>query len=244
MCRTVLVTGASGGIGGAIAWEFARQGDRVVLGSYNHQAQARALCDELAAEGFEATALAADLRSEQQVEQLFCQTEELYGPVEVLVNNAGTAQQKMFCDITAAEWDDMFAIHVRGAFLCSQRSLPAMVKQRRGVILNMSSMWGQVGGSCEVHYSAAKAALIGMTKALAKELAPSGVRVNCIAPGAIDTPMLDELGDEAKQMLCEDIPLGRLGTAEEIAAAAVFLASDGAAYLTGQVLAPNGGLVV
>lgn len=244
MGRSVLVTGASGGIGGAVARAFADGGDRVALCAHSRPERAEALARQLRGEGREAISLAGDITNAAQVEEMFAAAEGAHGPAEVLVNAAGIARQKMFCDITEEEWDDMFAVHVKGSFLCSKRALPAMVREKAGSIVNIASMWGQVGASCEVDYSAAKAAVIGMTKALAKEVGPSGVRVNCVSPGAIETDMMADFSAADKAALCGETPLGRLGTPEEVAAAVVFLASPGAAFITGQVLAPNGGFVV
>ena len=166
------------------------------------------------------------------------------GEPDILVNNAGIAAQKLFTDVTADEWDEMMAVHVRGAFLCCRAALPHMIRQKWGRIINIASMWGQVGASCEVPYSAAKAALIGLTKALAKEEGPSGVTVNCIAPGAVDTDMMAGFSAQDREALCEETPLCRLGTPQDIAAAAAFLASEQAGFITGQVLGVNGGFVV
>jgi 3-oxoacyl-[acyl-carrier protein] reductase len=244
MNRRVLVTGASGAIGSAIALAFAGEGDNVVLGCRSGLKAAQNLCAEIEKRGGRALAVAADIAREEEVEMLFAAAEKVFGPVQVLVNNAGIAQQKLFGSLSAQEWDDMFAVHVRGAFLCSRRALPSMIRQKDGCILNIASMWGQVGASCESHYAAAKAALMGLTKSLAKEEGPSGVRVNCIAPGAIGAGMSAQLAEDDKKALCEEIPLGYLGKPEDVAAAAVFLASEGARYITGQVLGVNGGMVV
>lgn len=244
MARTIVITGGSGGIGTAIAAGFAKMGDSVVVGSFRNLPAAKTLCARLTKEGLNATALCADVTDTAQVDAFFSAAEALYGPVDVLVNNAGIAQQKLFCDITDEDWRQMLDVHVTGSFLCCRRVLPGMIRRKTGSIVNISSMWGQVGASCEVHYSVAKSAIIGLTKALAQEVAPSNIRVNCVAPGAVDTAMLNGLSAKGKQALCEEIPLGRLGTPEEIAAAVLFLAGDSASYFTGQVLAPNGGMVV
>ena len=176
--------------------------------------------------------------------QLAVTVDDALGEPDILVNNAGIAAQKLFTDVTADEWDEMMAVHVRGAFLCCRAALPHMIRQKWGRIINIASMWGQVGASCEVPYSAAKAALIGLTKALAKEEGPSGVTVNCIAPGAVDTDMMAGFSAQDREALCEETPLCRLGTPQDIAAAAAFLASEQAGFITGQVLGVNGGFVV
>ncbi|MEG1406900.1 MAG: SDR family oxidoreductase, partial [Ruthenibacterium sp.] len=167
-----------------------------------------------------------------------------FGAPDILINNAGIAQQKLFTDITEAEWDTMMNTNAKGAFLCCKAALPHMIRQKWGRIVNISSMWGQVGASCEVHYSAAKAAVIGLTKALAKEEAPSGITVNCVAPGVIETDMMATFSAEDKAALAAETPLERLGSAEDIAGATAFLASDAAAFITGQVIGVNGGLVI
>lgn len=241
MEKTVLITGGSRGIGAACVEAFAAAGCRVVFSYLHSQEQAAALCARW--EG-RVMAVQADVADRDQVTALFRQTEQAFGPVEVLVNNAGIAQQKLFTDITPAEWRRMLAVHLDGPFYCCQAALPAMIRAKWGRIINISSMWGQVGGSCEVHYSAAKAGLIGLTKALAQEEGPSGVTVNCIAPGVVETDMMAGFSAADKQALAEETPLCRLGRPEEVAAAAVFLAGDQAAFITGQVLGVNGGLVV
>ena len=241
MEKTVLITGGSRGIGAACVEAFAAAGCRVVFSYLHSQEQAAALCARW--EG-RALAVQADVADRDQVTALFRQAEQAFGPVEVLVNNAGIAQQKLFTDITPAEWRRMLVVHLDGAFYCCRAALPAMIRAKWGRIINISSMWGQVGGSCEVHYSAAKSGLIGLTKALAQEEGPSGVTVNCIAPGVVETDMMAGFSAADKQALAEETPLCRLGRPEEVAAAAVFLAGDQAAFITGQVLGVNGGLVV
>lgn len=243
MAKTVLITGASGGIGSAVAYAFAGAGYSLALG-YNKNAEgAQALFDSLKKNGANAQIFKADVTSTQQVNEMFTEAEKAFGTVDVLVNNAGIAQQKMFCDITDDDWKNMLDVNTTGTFLCCRRAAPAMVRQKSGCIINISSMWGQIGASCEVHYSAAKAAVIGLTKALAKELAPSGVRVNCVAPGAVQTAMMSGFSPEDCAALCEEIPLGRLGTPQEAAEAVLFLAEN-AGYITGQVISPNGGMVI
>lgn len=242
--RTVWITGSSRGIGKATALYFARQGDRVVLHCHTHRQQAEELLCALTGSGAQAMLVQADVADPAQVTAAHQQIVAQFGPVEVLVNNAGIAQQALFTELSPEEWHRMFAVHVDGCFHCCQAVLPGMIRQQRGAIINLSSMWGQIGGSCEVHYSAAKAAVIGLTKALAKEVGLSGVTVNCVAPGVIETDMNGALDEPSLEMLRDAIPLGRIGTPAEVAKAVYFLASDSASYLTGQVISPNGGFVV
>lgn len=242
--RTVLITGASRGIGAAAARAFAQNGDRVMIHYHQQQARARALCTQLRQAGAQAACVQADVAERAQVEAMLAQTERQFGPVEVLVNNAGVAQQALFTDVSEAEWDRLFAVNVKGMFFCIKGVLPGMISEKRGKIVNLSSMWGQVGASCEVGYSASKAAVIGLTKALAKEVGPSGIQVNCVAPGVIDTEMNAALDEQTRAMLAEETPLGVLGTAADVARAIVFLASPQADFITGQVLGVNGGFVI
>ncbi|NLW79357.1 MAG: 3-oxoacyl-ACP reductase FabG [Ruminococcaceae bacterium] len=244
MQRTVLVTGASGAIGAAIARYFARLGDKVALGCFSSRQRADALATEIKQLGGQALVCPADVSNPAQVEAMFTAIEAAFGPVQVLVNNAGVAQQKLMLDITDADWNRMLAVHTGGTFFCSRRALPAMIQKKEGCIINISSIWGQVGASCEVHYSAAKAAVIGLTKALAKEVGPCGIRVNCVAPGVVESAMLEGFSAEELEELRRQAPLLRLGTPEDIAAAVHFLAGAGASFITGQVLSPNGGMVV
>ena len=175
---------------------------------------------------------------------MVAQVEREFGQVDVLINNAGVAQQKLFDTVTPEEWRRLFAVNVDGVYHCCKCALPGMLRRHAGVILNVSSMWGIAGASCEVAYSASKAAVIGLTKALAKEVGPSGIRVNCIAPGAVDTEMNAHLSEADLALLREETPLGTLGEAEDVAKLALFLASSAGKFLTGQVISPNGGLVI
>lgn len=237
MPRTVLVTGASRGIGAAIARRFAKEGDRVYANYFRAEEQANAL----AAASENIIPVRADISDPAQVQSLA----EVCGEIDILVNNAGIAlPQKLLQEVTIEEFDRLFGVNVRGMFLVTRALLPRMIRRHCGCILNLSSIWGIEGGSCEVAYSAAKAAVIGFSKALAKEVGPSGIRVNCIAPGVIDTEMNAALGEEGLAALAEETPLGRIGTPEEIAETAFFLAGAGAAFITGQVLSPNGGFCI
>ena len=242
--RTVLITGASRGIGAAAARRFAEAGDRVAINYNTNKDRAQALAAALEKEGYPVKTFRADVSNMQEVIRMINDLHHAFGPVDVLVNNAGIAEQKVFADITEQDWDRMFATNVKGMYLCAQAVLSDFLQKQSGAIVNLSSVWGITGASCEVRYSAAKAAVIGFTKALAKELAPSGVRVNCVAPGVIDTDMNAALAEEALAVLREETPLGAIGTPEQVAEAIYFLAGEGAGFITGQVLSPNGGFVI
>lgn len=242
MKKTVLVTGASGAIGRAIALAFAPKGYRVAVHYHTRREEALAAVEEIRGNGGWAEAFGADLTQEEQVTRLFDQAERALGKIRVLVNNAGVAWQGLLTDMSLSEWRRVLDGDLTSAFLCCRRALPGMIRERSGCIVNISSMWGQQGASCEAAYSAAKAGLIGLTKALAQEEGPSGVRVNCIAPGLIDTPMNSHLSPADLEALREETPLLRIGTPEDVAKAAVFLAES--PFITGQVLGVNGGFVL
>lgn len=244
MKRVALVTGSSRGIGRAIALRLAADGYAVAVHGNRSVAEAEHVCEQIRENGGTAKAFFCDVADSIAVSQLVEDVAQEFGTISVLVNNAGIAQQKLFTDISDSEWQRMMDVHVSGAFYACRAVLPAMIRARSGCIVNVSSMWGQTGGSCEVHYSTAKAALIGMTKALAKEVGPSGVRVNCVAPGVIRTDMLAGFDDSTLDELAQETPLCRLGTPEDVAAAVAFLVSKQAGFITGQVLAPNGGIVI
>jgi 3-oxoacyl-[acyl-carrier protein] reductase len=244
MAKTVLITGAATGIGAETARRFAAEGYAVAVHYHKSEAAARALIEELKARRASAIPVQADIRNGAAVDAMAEKALRAFGRIDVLVNNAGIAQQKLFTDITIADWDDMFDVNVTGVYRCCRAVLPGMISRKSGCIVNVSSIWGVVGASCETHYSAAKAAVIGFTKALAKELGPSGIRVNCVAPGVIDTAMNAHLTDETKAALKEETPLGTIGTPRDVAEAILYLASDKAGFVTGQVLGVNGGLAV
>ena len=239
--RTVLITGGSRGIGAASVRAFAGAGYRVAFSYHSHEAAARALEEEL---GGWTRAFRADVADPAQVRRLFEECRSAFGPAEILICSAGIAQQKLFTDLTDQDWQRMLDVDLSGAFYCCRQALPDMIRARWGRILLVSSMWGQTGGSCEVHYSAAKAGLIGLGKALAKEEGPSGVTVNILAPGVVDTDMMAGFSPEDKQALAEETPVGRLGSPEEMARTLLFLAGEESGYITGQVLGQNGGLVI
>ena len=242
--RVALITGASRGIGKAIALQLAADGFAVAVHCLKSLDAAQTVCDTIVSNGGVARPYMCDIADENSVNQLIQSIRSELGEVSVLVNNAGFAQQKLFTDLSADEWRRMMAVHVDGAFYTCRGVLPEMIRQHSGAIVNVSSMWGQTGGSCEVHYSTAKAAIIGMTKALAKEVGPSGIRVNCVAPGVIRTDMLADFDEETLEVLADEAPLCRLGSPEDVAASVSFLVSEKASFITGQVLAPNGGLVM
>ena len=229
--KTVLITGGSRGIGAACVRLFSKNDFRVYFTYHTSEQHAFALCRETGA-----AAICADVAVPADIQRL-----AQCGPIDILVNNAGIAEQKLFSDITLSDWDRMFDVNVKGMFLVTQAFLPNMIHNKYGKIINLSSIWGQCGASCEVHYSASKAAVIGFTKALAKELGLSGICVNCVAPGIIDTDMNTHLSSEDLDALNAEIPLNRMGTPEEVANVIYFLASEQADYITGQIIAPNGG---
>lgn len=244
MNPVVLITGASRGIGAACARRFAHAGYSVAILYRSRADLAESLCQELIQAGQDAFCLQADVADRAQAFSAVDEVLRRYRRIDALINNAAIAQQKLFTDITEEDWDRMFDVNVKGVFHCAQAVLPGMISRRSGSIVNVSSMWGQVGASCEVHYSASKAAVIGMTQALAKEVGPSGVRVNCIAPGVIQTDMNAHLDEETLNSLAEETPLMRLGTPDEVARAALFLCGEGASFITGQVLGVNGGFII
>ena len=234
--RAVLITGGSGGIGAAMVRRFAAAGDRVYFTWHSAWEKAEALAAETGA-----VALKADVSVPGAAEAMVAGVTEKEGRLDVLVCNAGVALNRMLADTTDEEYYRVMDTNVYGAFAMARAAARRMFWQRSGSILLVSSIWGQTGGSCEAVYSASKAALIGLTKALAKEVAKAGIRVNCVAPGMIDTPMNAALSEKEKEEICEEIPLGRAGTPEETAETVFFLAGEGAGYITGQVLGINGG---
>ena len=244
MAKAVLITGAATGIGRETARRFAAEGWCVAVHYNSSEAAAQKLVEELKARHASAVPVRADIRDGAAVEAMMDKVRYAFGRVDALVCNAGISQQKLFTDITPRDWNDMFDVNVTGAYRCIQAVLPGMISRKQGSIVTVSSIWGVVGASCEVHYSASKAALIGLTKALAKELGPSGIRVNCVAPGVIDTAMNAHLDDNTKAALKEETPLQTIGTPRDVAEAILYLASDKANFVTGQVLGVNGGMVV
>jgi 3-oxoacyl-[acyl-carrier protein] reductase len=238
-----IVTGAGSGIGRAVAQRLAADGAAVMVNDIGAE-RAKAVRDEIRAAGHRAEAFAGDVALEGDVAALAAATRQAFGDCTLLVNNAGHVHQARFMELTPADFDRMFAVHVRGTFLCTQAVLGPMLAAGRGGIINMASQLGQIGGIELVHYSAAKAAIIGMTKSLAREVSARGVRVNAVAPGPVNTPLVRALSDEWRTAKTAELPLGRFGAPEEIAATVAFLASDAAGLFVGQTLGPNSGDVM
>lgn len=238
--KTVLITGASRGIGREAALKFHKNGYNVII-NYNKNEKAALELNSILSNS---VAIKADVSNESEVKAMVDAVIEKFGFIDVLVNNAGIAQQKLFTDITTDEWNTMMGTNLNSLYYTCKYVVPHMVRQKQGKIINISSMWGIAGASCEVHYSAAKAAVIGFTKALAKELGPSGIQVNAVAPGTIMTDMCSGFDEETIELIKEETPLGRVGTAEDVANSIFFLASDQSDFMTGQVLSPNGGMVI
>ena len=244
MARAALVTGGSRGIGAAAAACLARAGFSVAIGYGRSKARAEALAASLRAENCNAMAAEIDVCDRASVRAALERVRQRIGAPDTLVLCAGVAQQKLFQDISDADWDRLFDVNVKGVYRCAQEALPEMLRRGRGCIVTVASMWGEVGASCESHYAASKGAVIALSKSLAKELGPSGIRVNCIAPGVIDTEMNGGLTEEDLAALREETPLGRQGAPEEVAEAALFLCGEGARFITGQVLGVDGGIAV
>ena len=246
MAYNVLITGGSRGIGAAAVLEFAKAGYNVAFTWHSSASAADAVVQAVrsACPDRRVVSIQADAGDAAQVKAAVSKAEDELGSLHVLVCNAGIAQQKLFTDTTDEDWRRLMAVDLDGAFYACRAALPGMIRQKYGRILLVSSMWGQTGGSCEVAYSAAKAGLIGLGKALAKEEGPSGITVNVIAPGVIDTDMMAGFTAEDRAALAEETPVCRLGTAQEIARTMVFLADEQSGYITGQVIGQNGGLVI
>lgn len=244
MRRSALITGSSRGIGRAVAIRLARDGWAVCINYIEQRQAAEEVVALLRSEGRQAIAVQADVADRKAVDAMVARAEAELGPVELLVNNAGVAGQCLFQDVTDDMWNRYMGVNLGGARNTIQAVLPHMLHEKRGCIVNVSSMWGLRGASCEVTYSCTKAALIALTRSLALELAPSHIRVNCVAPGVINTDMVQVLGEETLQGLAEQTPLGRLGTPEDIAHAVAFFASENASFITGQVLTADGGFIV
>ncbi len=244
MEKIALVTGSSRGIGRAIALRLAREGYGVCVNCVERLDLASGLAAQINQSGGRAVAYRADVSDPAQVADMLAETKRALGRVSLLVNNAGIAGQMLFQDITHQQWRRYLGVNLDGAFNCCQAVLPDMLHEKTGCIVNISSIWGLRGASCEVAYSCTKAALIGLTRSLAMELAPSGIRVNCVCPGVIDTDMLSALPDGTLDELARQTPMGRLGAPEDIAGAVSYFASDAASFVTGQILCADGGFIV
>jgi 3-oxoacyl-[acyl-carrier protein] reductase len=238
-----VVTGAGSGIGRAIAEKLAKDGERVVVNDLNGETTEEVVA-RIKESGGEAVAAPGDVSDPEAVQQIMAVAREAYGPPEILVNNAGFLQQKRFVDLTVEDFDRMIAVHLRGTFLCTHAVLPDMLSRGHGIIVNIASQLGQIGGVELCHYSAAKAGIIGLTKALAREVSARGVRVNAVAPGPINTELVLGLSEEWRRAKAAELPLGRFGEPHEVAETVAFLASDGATLYVGQTLGPNSGDVM
>lgn len=236
--KNVLITGGSRGIGAACVRAFSNENYRVFFLYKRNIQKAEQLERETGAKGFQCD-VSSFAETAEAVREIHKE-----GRIDILVNNAGISQIKLFQDISESDWDKIFNVNIKGMFVVTKSLVSDMIQKKKGRIINISSMWGEEGGSCEVHYSASKAAVIGFTKALAKELGPSGITVNCVSPGIIDTEMNAHLSDEELEILKEDTPLERVGTAEEVAKAVLYLASEAAGFVTGTVLPVNGGIIM
>lgn len=243
MKKVALITGSSRGIGRAEAIKLAHDGYAVCINCVEREDKAQEAVEQLVNGGCEAMWYKADVADAAAVKQMVTEVEKTLGAVTLLVNNAGIAKQCLFQDMTENYWKRILDVNLNGAFNTIQAVLPHMLHEHSGCIINTSSIWGQHGASCEVAYSATKHAIIGLTRSLAQELAPTNIRVNCVAPGVIDTDMVQVLGTETLAALAEDTPVGRLGRPEDIAAVVSFLASDAASFITGQVITSDGGFI-
>ncbi len=241
--KIALVTGGAKGIGAAICRKLANDGYILAINYNTSVNEALALKNELSSVT-EVEVFKADASVSCEVDKMFTEIEKTFGEVDVLVNNAGISQQALFTDITDEMWQKMISSNLSTAFYCSRRALPSMINKKSGKIINIASMWGEVGASLEVHYSASKAGLIGLTKALAKEVGLSGVTVNAVSPGVVLTDMIASFSNDDKNSLKEETPLNRLGLPDDIANAVSFLASPGGDFITGQIISINGGFII
>lgn len=244
MAKTVLITGASRGIGAEIARQFALNGYNVAINYNKSEQSAQLLKQEITEKGGIAEIFKADVSNHSEAVEMVECIYNTFGFIDVLVNNAGIAQQILFTDITPDIWANMLNTNLTSVYNCCNAVLPKMISEHRGNIINIASMWGETGGSCEVHYSASKAGVIGLTKALAKEVGLSGIRVNCVSPGVVMTDMMSGFTHETLDSLKEETPLNKLGNSLDIANAVLFLADEKSSFITGQVLGVNGGILI
>ena len=244
MNKTVLVTGGARGIGRGIAEKFAQNNYNIIINYNESHDLAMDFEKSLKDRGIMAMAIRADVSDAQQVKAMVDQAMDYFGKIDVLVNNAGIADMNLITDIKEEVWDRLFDVNVKGVFNCTQAVVKGMISEKAGRIINISSIWGIVGASMECHYSATKGAVIAFSKALAKELGPSGITVNTVAPGAVETDMIAPLGEDVFQQVREETPLGTLGRVDQIAETVFFLADESGSFITGQLISPNGGLVI
>lgn len=242
--KVALITGASRGIGRAIALKFAQNGANVIINYSSSQSQAEELKEEIEKIGTKAMIIKCDVSNADEVSQMFSQVEKEFGRLDILVNNAGITKDGLILRMDEEDFDKVIAINLKGAFLCARAAAKMMVKQRSGNIINISSVVGIAGNIGQANYAASKAGIIGLTKSLAKELASRNIRVNAIAPGFIKTDMTEVLSDKVKEVMLSSIPLGRFGEADEVANVALFLASNLSSYITGQVIVVDGGMIM
>lgn len=237
--KTVIVTGGSRGIGAAIVKELAKENYNIVLNYNNSEEAAKQIQKELEEQNIKIEIFKADVSKREEVKELVKFALDKFRSIDVLINNAGIDQIKPFMDITDEDWNNIMQVNLNSVFYCSQEVLENMIHNKKGCIINISSIWGKIGASCEVHYSASKAAIDGLTKALAKEMGPSNIRVNSVAPGIIETEMNKDLSKEDLEEILSQIPLGRIAKPEEIAKSIKWLIED--EYVTGQVISVDGG---
>ena len=232
--KKVLISGGSRGIGAQCVRDFSELGYEVYFTYNKSEEKAKEISKET-----NAVAIKCDISKSDEVEKI-----KEFGDFDILINNAGISEIKMFQDITESDWNRMFDVNIKGMFLVTKAVVDGMIRKKKGRIINISSMWGEVGASCEVHYSASKAAVIGFTKALAKELAPSGITVNCVSPGVIMTEMNSHLSEDELKELCDETPVMRVGDVSEVSKAVLYLADEKAGFVTGSVLPVNGGIIM
>lgn len=240
MSKTVLITGGSRGIGKAMVYEFAKAGYNVLL-NFN---KSENIANDIARELPNVKVYGANVADQDAVIRMVEYTNQVFGGIDVLINNAGVSCTGLFQDLSLDEWNRLMAVNLTGPYNLCKAVLPQMIAKKEGKIINISSVWGITGASMEVAYSASKAGVIGLTKALAKEVGPSNIKVNCIAPGIIMTDMISDYSMDELNAITDEIPLGKIGSTEDIAKTALFLASDDANYMTGQIISPNGGWVI
>ncbi len=242
--KVAVITGASKGIGRKTAEVLANEGFKVVVNYNSSEAEAEKVKKNILDFNGEAEIFKADVGNYNEAKKLIEFCVERYGSIDVLINNAGISQIRLFTDIGTDEWNEMIRVNLNGIFNCTQNAVRHMIRNKQGKIINLSSIWGITGASCEVHYSTVKAGIIGFTKSLAKELGPSNIQVNCVAPGVIMTGMMGEFSEDEIEALKLSVPLQRLGTDDDVANVILFLSSDKSNYITGQVISPNGGMLV